>query len=326
MATVVSAPIVSAVRHTTYDDAAALRAAIVAALEPLGGMGAFVPAGKRVLLKPNFVKSMDPARGGLTHPSFIVEVARLAVEAGAAEVMVGDSPAFGSARGIADAMGLTPRLAAIGARVIEFRTPRVIKHGLLNNTFDSLTFAAEALDADVLINLPKPKAHCQMLLSGAVKNLYGCVPGRIKAVRHCMVQDNRYTFGRMLVDNARILNADLTIMDGIVAMQGQGPTSGDPYPWGWILAGTDPTAIDSVLADAMGYEADTIPSLKAAFHMHYGEVNVLKIDLRGAALADLGMAGFKPARLMPITFNPIRLLTSYVRHRWAVVTGARPRR
>lgn len=315
-------PIVSVARLSSYDDAALVRAGLIAALAPLGGMGAFVPAGKRVLLKPNFVKAMDPARGGLTHPSLIVVVARLALEAGAAEVMVGDSPAFGSARGIADAMGLTPRLAALGARVVELKTSRVIKHGLLNNTFDSLTFAAEALDADVLINLPKAKSHCQMVMSGAVKNLYGCVPGRIKAVRHCMVKDSRYDFGRMLVDNARILNADLTIMDGIVAMQGQGPTSGEPYAWGWILAGVDPVAIDAIVADAMGYEADQIPALKAAFHMHYGEVNVGKIDLRGAALADLGMAGFKPARLMPITFNPVKLFTSYLRHRWLQLTGA----
>lgn len=314
-------PIVAAARLSSYDDAAALRASLVAALAPLGGMAAFVPAGKRVLLKPNFVKAMDPARGGLTHPSFIVEVARLVLEAGAAEVMVGDSPAFGSARGIADSIGLTPRLEALGARVVELKTARVIKHGLVNNTFDSLTFAAEALDADALINLPKAKAHCQMVMSGAVKNLYGCVPGRIKAVRHCMVKNSRYDFGRMLIDNARVLNADLTIMDGIVAMQGQGPTSGDPYAWGWVLAGTDPVAIDAVLADAMGYEADQIPALKAAFHMHFGEVNVGKIDLRGATLAELGMAGFKPARLIPITFNPIKLFTSYLRHRWLQLTG-----
>lgn len=315
--------IVSASRLTSYDDRAALRQAIIDALAPLGGMAAFVPAGKRVLLKPNFVKAMDPARGGVTHPAFIVEVARLAAEAGAAEVSVGDSPAFGSARGVADALGLTAQLNAIGVRVIELKTPKEIIHGLVNNTFDRLTFAAEALDVDVLINLPKPKSHCQMIMSCAVKNLYGCVPGRIKAVRHCMVQNNRYNFARMLIDNARIINADLTIVDGIVAMHGQGPTAGDPLPWGWVLAGADPVAVDAVVADAMGYEADVIPSLKAAFHMHYGEVNVSKIDLRGASLAELGMVGFKPARLIPVTFNPVKLLTSYLRHRWLTITGGK---
>ncbi len=309
-----STALVGVSRQADYADPAAVRAAIEQTLEPLGGMSAFVKPGVRVMLKPNFVKAMDPAMGGVTHPVFIAETARLVREAGAADVMVGDSPAFGSAANAARVIGLTPLLDDVGARIVEFRQIRRVCDGLEGGTFQALSISGEALDADVLINLPKAKAHCQMVMTCATKNLFGCIPGRKKALMHCLVKNSRYLFGRMLIDNARSLYAALHLVDGIVAMEGMGPTRGTPHPWGWVVAGTDFCAVDRVIAEALGYQLDEIPHLVAAEHMKAGVVDLEKIELAGATLDEMRATDWLRADLLPITFNPFRLAIGYIKH------------
>ncbi len=309
--------IIGAAAQSGYEDREGIRDAITRAMEPLGGFSPFELRGKTVLLKPNLVRAIDPDRAAVTHPAFIAEVARLCYLHGAGHVQVGDSPGIGTAASVAKAIGLDRELRAVGAEIIELKTAKVVDRGLDNGRFESLNFSQEALAADVLINLPKPKAHCQMVMSCAVKNLYGCVPGRTKALRHCMVDNSRYTFARMLIDNAKILAPALTIVDGIVAMEGQGPTSGEPRPWGWILAGRDYVAIDRVIAEAFGYDSDAIPTLTAAFHMRVGTVRPDLITISGATIDELRLANWVPARLHPVSFNPLRLVTSYLRHKIA---------
>ncbi len=306
--------IVSAVRHPDYENPAAVRAAIQAALAPLGGMGAFVSGGQRVLLKPNFVRAMDPATGGVTHPVFIAETVRLVREAGASDVMVGDSPAFGSAMNAARKMGLPELLAEAGGRVVEFRDVRRVREGLGNGRFKALPQSGEAIDADVLVNLPKAKAHCQMVVTCATKNLYGCIPGRRKALMHCLVGNSRYLFARMLVDNARTLGAQLHLVDGIVAMEGMGPTKGTPNPWGWVVAGTDFCAVDRIVSEALGYAFDEVPHLRAARDMKAGATDLERIELVGASLPEMRPASWLKADLLPVTFNPIRLGIGYLKH------------
>jgi uncharacterized protein (DUF362 family) len=306
--------IIGAARIESYTDREKLREAIIQAVEPLGGFPALELRGKSVLLKPNLVRAMDVTRGGVTHPAFIAEVARLCLLHGANRVQVGDSPAFGSAASVAKAIGLDRELAEVGAEVVELKTSKIVDRGLDNGRFESLTFAREALAADVLINLPKPKAHCQMIMTCAV-TLYGCVPGRTKALRHCMVDNSRYTFARMLIDNAKVLSPALTIVDGVVAMEGQGPTRGEPREWGWVLAGRDYVAIDRVVAEALGYDSDEIPTLTAAFHMRVGTVRPDLISLQGATIEQLRIKDWVRADLIPITFNPMRLVMGYLKHK-----------
>lgn len=304
---------VGAAHEKSYDPAR-VRVAIEKSLEPFGGMKAFVPDGARVMLKPNFVKALDPMCGGVTHPVFIAESARLVREAGAGEVLVGDSPAFGSAAHVASKIGLTGLLEPIGARVVEFREVRKVRKGLENGRFQALGMSSEAIDADVLINLAKAKAHCQMVMTCATKNLFGCIPGRKKALMHCMVSNSRVIFARMLVDNARHLGAALHLADGIVAMEGQGPTGGSPNNWGWVMAGTDPIAVDTVFARALGYEIDEVPVLQAARAMKAGETDISKIEVVGSGVGEMRPESWQRASLLPITFNPVRLTIGYIKH------------
>lgn len=308
-------PIVGVARQPDYNDPAAVRAAIERSLEPFGGMKAFVPEGSRVMLKPNFVRASDPARGAVTHPVYIAEAANLVREAGAAEILVADSPAFGSAANAASKIGLTPLLEESGARVVELREVRKVRDALENGRFRALSLSGEVQDADVLINLAKAKAHRQMVLTAATKNLFGCIPGRKKALMHCMVNNSRYLFGRMLVDNARSCGSALHLVDGIVAMEGEGPTSGTPNPWGWTLAGTDFIAVDRIVAAALGYKLDEVPHLVAARDMKHGEWQLERIALEGATLEEMAPASWQRANLLPITFNPVRLGIGYIKHR-----------
>jgi uncharacterized protein (DUF362 family) len=302
--------------HKDYQDREGLRQAIELAVGHLGGFQSCGIQGRTVLLKPNLVRAIDPARGAVTHPAFVAEVARLCYAHGAARVQVGDSPAMGSAASVARAIGLDKELKAVDAEIIELKTPKVVDRGLDNGRFESLTFSREALEAQVLVNLPKPMAHCQMVMTCAVKNLYGCVPGRAKALRHLLVGNSRYLFARMLIDNARKINPALTIVDGVIAMDGQGPASGQPRAWGWILAGRDTVAIDRLIAEAFGYDSDAIPTLTAAFHMRYGTVRPDLIALHGATLEEMRLPDWVQARLHPISFNPLRVMASVIRHRF----------
>lgn len=306
---------VAAARCAGYGDAGAVRAATESALSPFGGLAAFIRPGQRVLVKPNLVRAVDPARGAVTHPAFVREVVLMAGECGAAEVLVGDSPGFGSAANAARKSGLAAALDGTGARIIEFRESVRIRDGLDNGRFRTLCQSGEVLGVDAIINLPKAKAHCQMVLTGAVKNLFGCIPGRRKALMHCMVDNSRVLFGRMLVDNARTLGAQLHLMDAIVAMEGQGPTSGDPRPWGWVMAAPDPVAMDRVMAAALGYGQEEVPHLAAAAAMGVGPRSVEEVELLGARLDGMAPDSWRRADLLPISFNPWRLGIGYLKHK-----------
>lgn len=308
--------IVSVISQSSYDNDELIYSAIKNSLQPLGGIEAFVKSGQRVLLKPNFVINNPSDPSAWTHPSIILQTAKLAKEAGAREIFIGDSPGIGNVFRIAKKMGITPdKLQEIDAKLVDFRAKRIVSDQLENGRFGTLSISVEALEIDTLINLCKAKTHTQMVLTGAVKNLFGCVPGRRKALMHCLVNNSRYLFARMLLDIHRQLNAALHLMDGVIAMDGQGPTQGTPRPWGWLLASKDPVALDTVMARALGYELDEVPVLKAAKNMKFGNSDLGSIDLVGSRIEHMAPLNWNRARMSPISFNPIRMILSYLRHR-----------
>ncbi|MGF1572179.1 MAG: DUF362 domain-containing protein [Sumerlaeia bacterium] len=299
-----------------YKNAVKIRAGLEAVVNPLGGISAFVKPGNTVLLKPNFVKVLDPAQGGVTHPVVIAEMAKYCLEAGAKKILIGDSPGFGTAKSVAEKMGLMELIHGLPVEVIEFTEVQKRTGDLRNGCFEALHQSGEVIAADVLINLAKAKAHCQMVLTGATKNLFGCIPGRRKALMHCQVKNNKLTFGRMLVENAETLAPSLSIVDGVIAMQGMGPTSGTPYQWGWLFASTDFIALDRVLAKSLGYKQREIPHLIASKELHVGAESLGSIHLIGAKPKELLASGFEKAHLLPVTFNPIRLGIGYFKHKY----------
>ena len=240
----------------TYEEEEVYRA-LKAGVELLGGMGAFAGPGEKVLLKPNLVRKAEASRAVTTHPAVMGAAARLLSEAGVHNVKAGDSCGFGTASEASEAAGIRQALEPYGVPVIEFTGAGKIPYdGVQAKSF---YMAKEVLEADALINICKMKTHALERVTGAVKNLYGCICGFHKAKGHTQYP-SADSFARMLVDLNRLVKPRLHIMDGIVAMEGNGPTSGDPVPMGVLLLSADPVALDSVFCRLIHLDPELVPT------------------------------------------------------------------
>lgn len=302
-------PTVSLVRATTYD-AAAVRSSLQAVLHPLGGMAAFVKPGDRVLLKPNLLTGSRPQNECTTRMELVYEVAKLVQEAGG-QPFLGDSPAFGSARGVALANGYQPLLEDLGVLVQEFTGQR---YATVSQEFNHLLLSKETMEADVVINLPKVKSHVQLTLTLGVKNLFGCVPGKMKAWWHMEAGKDRLRFGTMLVETARAIAPSLTIVDGIVGHEGQGPSLGTPRPLGVLGASSHVFALDRALAEILQADCATVPTVVAAQRLGLSP-ELCDITFPLLSPSELQISDWKfPENLVPIDFGMPRVIKSTFRH------------
>lgn len=251
---------VSLLRHDNYDPDTTL-AAVKTLLEPLGGMAAFVKPGDSVVLKPNLVFGRSENKAVNTHHAIVRAAAILAREAGAGKIVIGDSPGYGSARMAARQCGILSVAEELSIEVIEF-TPR--EHIDQNRFFPRLELADELLKADCIINLPKLKTHGQMLMSMAVKNMFGAVPGARKFQWHFRAGRDKIFFARMLNDIALAVKPTLSIMDAVLAMDGKGPGSGRARPADFLAAAADPWCMDAILMDVLGLERNLLFTLAEA--------------------------------------------------------------
>ncbi|NQU45300.1 DUF362 domain-containing protein, partial [bacterium] len=201
------------------------------------------------------------------------------------------------------------------------RRPRVCRVGE-DSPFPRVPLSALALDADVIINLPKIKTHVQMGMSLGVKNLFGAVSGKRKAVFHFRNGEDPVRFGRLLVAIARYLKPALTIADGIVVLERHGPTTGDPRPGEFLAASGDPVAVDRVVLDLVGVDPATVPYMEAARQMGYGCQDLDRIEVLGDAIADLRLTDYvQVARFSPINFTLPRVVKSVVRQVFYLVSA-----
>lgn len=305
---------VSLIRANSYA-VDSLRADLEALLGPWGGMASFVKPGDRVLLKPNLLTGARPGRECVTRPEVVYCVAQM-VQAAGGKPFLGDGPAFGSARGVAKANGLLPFAEALTLPIVEFHGQR---YQTISESFDHLLLSKEAMEADVVINLPKVKSHVQLTLTLGVKNLFGCVPGKMKAWWHMEAGKDRDRFGQMLVETARAINPSLTILDGIIGHQGNGPSGGEPRDLGLLGASPDVFGLDRAVAAILQADPFSVPTLAAAERLG------LCSGLEGIEFPLLTPQGLQisdwqfPAQLVPIDFGAPRVLKSTFKHlyiRW----------
>lgn len=299
---------VSLLRATRYDDG--LAAQILALLDPLGGMAAVVKPGDRVLLKPNLLTGARPTQECTTRPEVVAAVAQLVIDAGG-KPFLGDSPAFGSARGVAEANGYLPMLERLDIPVVEFRGQRC---GTESDEFSHLRLSKQAMDADVIINLPKVKSHSQLTLTLGVKNLFGCVPGKMKAWWHLEAGKDKPRFARMLVETARAIAPDLTIVDGIVGHEGNGPSGGVPRDLGVLAAARDPFALDRALVDVLQVDPEAVPTIVASRSLGLCP-ELADIHFPLATSEALRIEGWLlPEQMYPIDFGLPRVMRSTIKH------------
>ncbi|BAZ04244.1 hypothetical protein NIES3974_08760 [Calothrix sp. NIES-3974] len=304
-----SQPLVSLIRATSYESDR-LGESLENLLQPLGGMSAFVQPGDRVLLKPNLLTGARPGKECTTRPEVVREVAKMVMAVGG-KPFLGDSPAFGSAKGVAIASGYQPVLDELNLPVVEFHGKRYQTAG---DEFNHLLVCKEAMEADVVINLPKVKSHVQLVLTMGVKNLFGCVPGKMKAWWHMEAGKNQERFADMLVETARTINPDLTIIDGIIGHEGNGPSNGEPRRLGVLGASTDVFALDQAIVDILQVPPEQVPTIMAAMRLGLG-----------TGLEDIAFPQLKPDMLqiedwqlpekyMPIDFGMPRVIKSTFKH------------
>lgn len=300
---------VSLIRALSYDRQA-LDAAVTDVLAPLGGMSAFVQPGQRVLLKPNLLTGARPTKDCVTRVELVAAIARQVIAAGS-QPFLGDSPAFGSARGVAEANGYGPLLAELQIPVVEFHGKR---YDTPSDRFSHLRLSKEAMEADVVINIPKVKSHMQLTLTLGAKNLFGCVPGKMKAWWHMEAGKDRDRFGEMLVETARAINPELTIIDGIVGHEGNGPSGGEPRHLGVLGASADVFALDRAMVDVLQVDPAMVPTVAVAQRLG------LCSDLDAIAFVamrpeELRIGDWQlPSNLMPIDFGAPRVLKSTFKH------------
>jgi uncharacterized protein (DUF362 family) len=289
--------------------------------ELLGGLGTFIKRGDTVLLKPNFIAPRSHRHSAAqTHPAVILEMARLLKDYGA-RPFVADSPAWTNTAICARVLGLTEPLRKLGVPIRQLNAPRKCE---LGSGQPRIGLSSVALDADAIINLPKFKTHQQMVATFAVKNIFGCVSGKHKALWHFRKGDTADEFAGLLVGVFRYLRPVLTIIDGIVAMHGQGPISGKSKPLGWLIGGTDPIACETVCCRLIGIEPDRLPIIRTARQVGFGCSDLDRIEIVGAALPATPCPDFELARMSPVKFSLGRVCHSITRQILLLAKALKP--
>ncbi len=267
--------------------------AIREAVRLLGGISSLIRPGERVLIKPNMLHPAAPDRAITTHPSVVAAVIKLVKEAGAIP-LVGDSPGVARCERVLRATGIGAVAEELGAETLDFSASLVEVENEAGLRAKKLVLSRAAVEADKIISLPKLKTHGQVYFTGAVKNQFGCVPGFLKAQYHCRfpVRDH---FAEALLDINRYLKPKLAlaVMDGIVAMEGNGPSGGTPREVGVIVAGRDFPAVDVVACRVVNIDPITVPTTRAAYATGYDSSEMGDIEILGESVDNVVVEDFQ---------------------------------
>ena len=255
----------SAVSHVRAVHGPGLSASLDRLLEPFGGWTAIVSPGERVAVKVNLLRGAAPEKAVSTHPETLRCVLRGLKQAGALP-FVADSP--GGLNGPAKVArafkisGMTEVCTAEGVQIVDVEDDRAEVRVPDGRLFRSFAVGKAFLDADAIVQVGVLKTHQLMRLTGGVKLTFGCIPGLAKAKLHIRAQ-KRDDFADMLLDLHLAMRPRFTIIDGIIAMEGQGPGSGTAYELGSLFAAHDAVALDVALADRTAHERRSVYTIAA---------------------------------------------------------------
>lgn len=247
-------------------------------LNNLGGLEKFVKRGQKVHVKPNLLSAKIPERAATTHPA-IVRALIIMLRELDCDVSIGDSPA-GISKPIEQYWRLTGMQAVAeetGARLVAFEKKGIIEHRVNGQSYFIAQVVAEA---DIVINVCKMKTHGLTLYTGAIKNIFGTIPGVKKAEYH-KIAPKVDKFSEIIVDIYEAVSPRLHIQDAVLAMEANGPSSGVPKHVGLILASEDGVALDAVAAEIMGFNQDEILTTQIASKRGLGCSDLNNIDIKG---------------------------------------------
>lgn len=273
---------VAVVRCPDYDQSN-LQDALRKALDLIGEAREFSKDSK-VLIKPNLLSSRPPESGADTHPEFVRAVIKVIKERGASPY-VGDSPG-GKIRNtdiVYENSGIKKVAREENVELVKFDKAVGV---------DGYPIAKPVKEADYFINLPKAKTHNLTILTGAIKNVYGVIPGMAKIEFHMKAPDP-LNFSKILVQIFKRARPDLSIMDAVIAMEGSGPAAGHLRNLGLILASRDAVALDAVFSKIVGIDPKDIDMVRLACEEGLGVCDLDEIDIVGEKIKDVCVYDFK---------------------------------
>ncbi len=263
---------------STYDQEQT-DAAVRQGIELLGGVGQFVKPEEKIVLKPNLLVRALPQKAITTHPAVFSAVCRLLREEGYKHLSYGDSPGNPTT---------TPDKAAEGAGIAEAAEKYQLERANFasgsvvpfpeGRAAKSFYLCKGVQEADALINLCKMKTHALERITGAMKNLYGCITGVNKAAGHAAFP-NSEAFADMIADLNMCIRPRLHIMDGVVAMEGNGPSSGTPVNMNVLLFSADPVALDAVFAHLVHLDPEAVPTCVSGARVGLGVMDAESIEV-----------------------------------------------
>lgn len=291
---------VALVRCESYDPDQ-VESAVNKGLQLLGGIQEFIDSDDYVLLKPNLLSGHTPEEGVTTHPAVFRAVAKAALQA-SNNVKFGDSPPKGNPEKIATTAGLMQVADELGFEFVSFEDGEYVFYKDDQQT-RKFKIANQVLKSDTLINVSKLKTHNLTRITGAVKNVFGCVSGLEKPEFHLKLPLTP-DFSRMLVELCLLLKPDLHIMDGIMGMEGDGPNAGKMRPTNVLLFSRDPVALDTVFSSIINLKPSKVASNSIGKEMGLGNIDFDNIELVGDDLESFIVEDFDVYRGMGDELKP----------------------
>lgn len=279
-----------------------VRAALEKSIASLGGLDKYIKPNTRVLLKVNLLMKKRPEEATTTHPAFVQALAEILVAYGC-DVLIGDSPG-----GPFNQKSLQPIYETCGYNAL------VTPHIQLNQNFDEtervladgshlkrLQVVAMLDDVDYVISVSKLKTHGMMLFTGAVKNMFGVIPGLVKAEYHFKMP-NTDDFANALVDICEGIKPVLSFMDGIIGMEGAGPSAGEPVEIGVVLAAENPHELDYAAVHIVNIPPMQVPTLKAANQRGLLQDSLETIEFIGLRPDEVRIEKFETPEIRSVAF------------------------
>ncbi len=277
-------------------------------LKDIGGVEKYIKPNSKVLIKPNLLMKKTPEEATTTHPMVVKVVCEKLLELNC-EVIIGDSPGgpytINALKGIYKSSGMEGVANELNVKlnydISDVKVENEDAHAL--KYMDIITPITKV---DHIVNICKLKTHGMATFTGGVKNLYGCIAGLKKAEIHYRFPTEELFCEDVLLDICSYVKPTLTIMDGVVGMEGDGPSAGIPRHIGVMLASASPYALDGVACKLINLSVDEVPTLRGSVKRNYIKKDLSDIQILGEDINPLIISDFK----IPKTSKDFRLLAS----------------
>jgi uncharacterized protein (DUF362 family)/Pyruvate/2-oxoacid:ferredoxin oxidoreductase delta subunit len=272
-------------------DTDAIEKEISSGLELLGGLDKFIKKGEKVLIMVNCLFPSEPEKAVITHPLFLKAVVRI-IKRQTNDIIIGDSPGFGNFMGN-HKTGYKKVADEEGVSLVDFKEDGEVSNAAAVS-YKNFKVTGYVNSVDKIINLPKLKTHGLMYMTLAVKNMFGIVAGAGKPGYHLRAGRDKMLFAQMLVDLFMAKTPALNIMDGITAMEGNGPGGGNPVNTGVIIMSASGFALDYVAPQVVGLDPDRVYT-NAAYKKNVLKGRGIEVEIKGEKLEDVRYRGvFRP--------------------------------